>query len=120
MTPSSFVFARGTNCDEIEVKQAAYTHGLAAGFVCGDAHHPPQLLGSWQGRMGGFHHLQIGQDIGREGADPALGHVHKQREVFGGGRQPAFLGMAQFAPVMDTLFVIIDQLQGGAHRCVDQ
>ena len=81
---------------------------------CGDGNDPPQAVRAGQGRMGGHHDLQIGNDFGRKGHHFAGIQADMQCHIFRAGRQPALAGVMQFRPEMNALAVIIDQLDGGA------
>ena len=43
-------------------------------------------------------------------------HVDMQRQVLGGGRQPALLGVEQLLEIVHALGVVIEQLEGHPHR----
>ena len=67
-----------------------------------------------------FHQRQPFHDVVGKGGGFFGDHVHIERHVFGGGRQPAFLGVMQVLEIVHALMVEAKQLEGDAHRRIDQ
>ena len=75
-----------------------------------------QSVGARQSGMGRHHDLQIGDNGGRKGRDFAGLQIDMQGHIFGAGGKPALRRVVKFRPEMDSLAVIIDQLDGGTGR----
>src|SRR5215831_17453955 len=78
----------------------------------------PDAFGKRQLGMGGLHPAEATRNLGREGRRLLGLHIHVQRHVLRGCRNPAFGGVKELLEIVYALGIIIEQLEGHAHRIV--
>src|SRR5262249_6432198 len=63
-----------------------------------------------------LHPGEASSDLRREGGDLLRLHVDVQRQVFGGGRNPAFARVKELLEIVHALGVVIEELKGDPYR----
>ena len=85
-----------------------------------DGDYAANMVGSGERGMGGFHHRDGLENVGREGADFSFRTLNVEHHKFGGGGEPSVLGVTHLEREMHPLHIIIEKLRGNANRHIAQ
>lgn len=91
-------------------------HFHAAERLFGNAHDAAECIRARQASMGLLHGRNVFDDVRREGGNFSARNINVQDHVLAGGGEPSVIRVTHFHIEVNALFVIINQLNGDAHR----